>query len=212
MRICETRSVRLGLAVLLGLLGSAPRARAAVSVNVGSVSGSPGSTLNIFYVTLTTTAGEQVAATDTTIGFEAATPVVQCTTNPSFAISQCALQPTGCTAGVNGNCEQTECIIAGFGGTIPNGSVLYTCDVDIASNAAIGDYVLSCPAVSVFDSAGNPLSPTTCTSGDVEVVAPTPTPGSGGGIACQIAAIGQSDAGWLLVFPAAALLWLRRRR
>ncbi|MGD0946724.1 MAG: hypothetical protein ABSA52_04765 [Candidatus Binatia bacterium] len=211
MRIRETLVVRLSLAVLLGLLGSAPSARAAVSVNVGSVSASPGSTLNIFYVTLTTTAGEQVAATETTIGFESETPVVQCTTNPSFAISQCALQPTGCTAGVNGNCQQTECIIAGFGGTIPNGSVLYTCDVNIASNAAIGEYALSCSAVSVLDSAGNSLNPQ-CTGGYVEVVAPTPTPGSGGGIACQIAAIGQSYGGWLLVFPAAALLWLRRRR
>jgi hypothetical protein len=150
-----------------------------------------------FYVTLTTTAGEQVAATETAIGFEAETPVVQCTPNPSFAISTCTTPTT--TDSVS--CQQTA-----LGGTIPNGSQLFGCEVEIASGAASGDYALSCSAVSVLDSAGNSLNPT-CTGGDVDVVSP-----SSSGIACHIAAIGQSYAGWLLVFPAAALLWLRRRR
>ncbi|MGD0946723.1 MAG: hypothetical protein ABSA52_04760 [Candidatus Binatia bacterium] len=169
MRICETRSVRVSALVLFGLFGFAPSVWAAVSVNVGSATGSPGSTVT-FFVTVTTTAGEQVAATDTTIVFESATPIVQCSTNPSFAISECALQPTGCTPGVD--CQQTKCIVAPFGGTIPSGSQLYACSVHIAANAAGGEYALHCSAVGVFDSAGNSLNPQ-CTDGWVEVVPPT---------------------------------------
>jgi hypothetical protein len=215
MASCRVWKARLSLAVLLGLLASAPSARAAVSVNVGSATGSSGSTV-MFFVTLTTTAGEQVAATDTTVAFEPETPVVQCTPNPSFVFSECAPQPTGCTPGVD--CQQTECIVAPFGGTIPSGSQLYFCDVDIAGNAAIGEYALRCSTVDVRDSAGNSLNPE-CTDGQVEVVpastpTPTPTPaaGTGGGGGCRIAAIGQSDAGWFLLFPAATWLWSLRRR
>jgi hypothetical protein len=166
MRICGKRSVRVSLVVLFGVLGFAPSVRAAVSVNVGSATGSPGDTV-MFFVTVTATAGEQIAATDTRVGVESATPVVQCTTNPSFPISQCSPQPTGCTPGIN--CQATRCLVVSFGGTIPSGSQLYFCNVHIASDAAGGEYALRCLAVGVFDSAGKSLNPQ-CTDGQVEVL------------------------------------------
>jgi hypothetical protein len=164
--------MRLGLAALVGLLGFAPNARAAVSINVGSATGSPGNTV-MFFVALTTTAGEQVAGTQITVDFKPETPAVQCTPNPSFAISQCALHPTGCTPGVD--CLESACFIAPFGGTIPSGSQLYFCNVKIAGDAAGGDYPLHCSYVDVRDSGGNSLNPQ-CTDGQVHVIAPTPTP------------------------------------
>jgi hypothetical protein len=148
-----------------------------------------------FFVTLSATAGEQVAATEITIGFEAATPVVQCTPNPSFPISQCALQPTGCTPGVD--CQQTQCLTVAFGGTIPSGSVLYVCNVDIAANAAGGEYALSCSSVDVSDSAGHSLNPQ-CTDGQVEVVSvptPTPTPPSQSYTVCDVNRATASETG-----------------
>jgi hypothetical protein len=165
MRFHETRRGCLSLAVLLGLFALVPSARAAVSVNVGSATGSPGSTV-MFFVTLTATEGEQVAGTQTTIDFEAETPVVQCTPNPAFLISLCALHPTGCTAGVD--CQDSACFVASFGGTIPSGSQLYFCDVHIASDATAGEYALRCSAVDVRDSDGNSLNPQ-CTDGMITV-------------------------------------------
>jgi hypothetical protein len=214
MRAYAKRGVRLGLTVLLALFASATNVRAAVSVEVGSATGAPGSTV-MFFVTLTTTAGEQVAGAQTTVDFEPETPAVLCTPNPSFVLSQCALHPTGCAAGVD--CLESACFIAPFGGTIPSGSQLYFCDVHIASDATAGDYALRCSAVDARDSAGNSLNPQ-CADGQVEVIAlptptPTPTPGpsgGGGGGGCRIAATGRANAGWLLLFPAAALLWVRR--
>jgi hypothetical protein len=113
-----------------------------------------------------------MAATDTTIAFESETPIVHCTTNPSFAISQCSLQPMGCTPGID--CQATRCLVVSFGGTIPSGSQLYFCNAHIASDAAGGEYALRCSAVGVFNSAGKSLNPQ-CTDGQVQVVRPTPT-------------------------------------
>jgi hypothetical protein len=213
---CRKWRAQLGLSALLALAASAHSGYALVSIDVGSATGSPGSTV-MFFVTLTTTAGEQVAGTQTTIDFEAETPAVQCTPNPSFALSQCALHPTGCTPGID--CRESVCFVAPFGGTIPSGSQLYYCDMQIAGNAALGEYALRCSAVDVRDSAGNSLN-AQCTDGQVEVVSlptptPTPTPGLSGGVSgdgCRLGATGLSNAGWLLLLPAAALLWLRRRR
>jgi hypothetical protein len=170
MQISRTWSAWLGLTGLLGVLSFTPRAGAAVSVNVGSPTGKPGDTVR-FFVTLTTTAGEQVAGAQTTVDFEPETPVVQCTPNPAFVLSLCALHPTGCTPGVN--CLESACFVAPFGGTISSGSQLYFCDVHIGSNVALGEYALRCTAVDVRDSAGHSLNPQ-CTDGQVEVVsAPT---------------------------------------
>jgi hypothetical protein len=185
--------MRVSAVVLCGLLGFASSVRGAVSVNVGSAAGSPGDTV-MFFVTLTTTAGEQVAATDTTIGFELETPVVQCAANPSFPISQCGVQPTGCTPGVD--CQQSRCLIFAFGATIPSGSQLYFCNVHIAPAAVSGEYALRCLGVGVFDSAGHSLNPL-CTDGRIEVASvptPTPTPPQGE-IVCDVVPFAGDNAG-----------------
>jgi hypothetical protein len=123
---------------------------------------------------------------------------------------------------------------------IPNGSTLYTCDIEIAHTAADGTYPLACAISSAIDPDGTRLS-TACIDGSVDVgdaplASPTPTntalpppatvtnrPTSiptasphprhndGDGCECQVSPSTGTRAGWMLAFPA-ALLWLRRRR
>jgi hypothetical protein len=215
MRIGTARRAWLGVAVLLGLLGSAPRARAVVSVYVGSATGVPGGTAT-FQVVMTTT-GEQVAGVGNTITFNSLTPIASCAINP-LLFPTWSLQPPGCTALVN--CTHANFISLGqqLGGPIPNGTTLYVCTVNIASNAGVGSYPLTCSDASAGDVDRNPLQ-VQCPDGHVEVVlAPTPTPtatpvpgGGGGGGGCRIASVCQSYTGLLLMVPA-VLLWLRRRR
>lgn len=121
---------------------------------------------------------------------------------------------------------------------IPNGSTLYTCEVDIAPNAAPGTYVVGCAAPEASDPDGNALS-SECIGGSIEVgEVPTATPTplntpprpsatvtpqmtptrthsrrsrQWGDDSCQVVAPAGTHGVWLLGLPA-SLLWLRRRR
>ena len=101
--------------------------------------------------------------------------------------------------------------------TIPSGSVLYTCTVATAPDAA-GVFPLTCSGQGASDPAGNAIQ-TDCIDGEVEVgasiltpaftpVPPTPTPGTSG--SCQVGTPANIQMVWLLLFPVAILVWLRR--
>lgn len=142
-----------------------------------------------------------------------------------------AFQPPNCTGeectgykGIIISLENTDPIAAGL---------LYTCNVHINDTAADGQtYPLTCsnPGASTPD--GDAL-PTSCTDGSITVgnvgtvtptggVGPTNTPGTPPPTiptfpvaefddGCAVASPADSQAGWLVLLPVAALLWLRRR-
>jgi hypothetical protein len=166
MRIGTARRAWLGVAVLLGLLGSAPRARAVVSVYVGSATGVPGGTAT-FQVVMTTT-GEQVAGVGNTITFNSLTPIASCAINP-LLFPAWSLEPQGCTPLVN--CTHANFISLGqqLGGPIPNGTTLYACTVSVASDADVISYPLTCSNASAGDLAHGTLQ-VQCSDGQVQVV------------------------------------------
>jgi len=242
MQICTAPRARLSVAVLLGLLGSAPSARAVVTIDVGSATGAPGSTVT-FNVVLST-GGEQVGGTLNSVSFDPATPIVACTTNPGLTLSQCNALPQDCTPGVD--CQEVRCFIAQLASPPPpiaNGTLLYSCSVKVAPNATEGSYPLLCSGQSASDPDGHTLD-VQCMDGQVQVVGPTLAPtatatrtqtptitrtptatatpgpptatpapgGSGGGGGCQIGSMRLRHTGWLLLLPTAALLWWRRCR
>ncbi|HVO24635.1 MAG TPA: hypothetical protein VMW56_13505 [Candidatus Margulisiibacteriota bacterium] len=159
----------------------------------------------------------QVAGTSNDLAFDPATPVVSCTVNPAFAgLSGAVLLPDNCTPGVD--CQGARVLIIQFPPIpITDGTTLYICDVKISAAAAAGDYALTCSAPSASDPNGKAL-PAQCVDGQLQVLptstpTPTPTPlpgGGGGGGSCEVAPMQQNRA-YVLLFPAAALLWRRRR-
>jgi hypothetical protein len=166
MRIGTARRTWLSLAVLLGVLGSAAGAGAVVTLYVGSASGVPGGT-GTFQVVMTTT-GEQVAAVGNTITFDSLTPIASCAINPVL-FPTWSLEPSGCIPRVN--CTHANFIALGqqLGGAIPNGTTLYVCTVDIASNADTISYALTCSNANGGDVARNTLQ-MQCSDGQVQVV------------------------------------------
>ena len=94
---------------------------------------------------------------------------------------------------------------------IPDGSVLYSCEISIDLNAILGTYPLVCTT-----SMANEAPPIACVDGSVEVIGATPPPINTGirdreENGCQVTdRTGRRDA-WLVALPA-SLLWLRRRR
>ena len=166
MRIGTARRAWLGVAVLLGLLGSAPRARAVVSVYVGSATGVPGGTAT-FQVVLTTT-GEQVGGVQNTITFDSLTPIASCAINP-LLFPTWSLQPPGCTPLANCTHANFVLLMQQLGTTIPNGSTLYTCTVSVASDADVISYPLTCSNASAADVNHNTLQ-VQCSDGQIQVV------------------------------------------
>ena len=162
-----------------------------------------------------------------------------CSVNPAIDKSATAFsfQPPRCTVGTD--CTAIRALVLSLSNVdaIPDGSNLYNCDIAIAADTERDqEYPLTCSGAGSSDPAGVALQ-TACTDGTVTVSGGTPTPaptntptntpintvavatatrtaGTGGGDVddgCAITAPAQSQAGWLLVFPAAMLLWLRRR-
>jgi len=164
-----------------------------------------------------------------------------------------AFQPPNCQGEL---CTGIRALVLSLSNTdpIPDGSVLYTCVVNIKSTAADGQtYPLDCSNAGASDPDGVALS-ASCTSGSVVVGgvgptntptntgAPTPTntpsvvstatntptsastptitkkptntPGGSTGNdddGCAVTAPANGGSGWMLLLPAAALLWIRRR-
>src|SRR5262249_52904797 len=83
-------------------------------------------------------------------------------------------QPVGCTLGVD--CGVRALVLAlNNVDPIPDGSVLYTCRVDIDPSAALGSYPVRCANPGASDPQGMILA-TTSADGAVQVVADLPTP------------------------------------
>ena len=180
------RQQRFHLAVLTAATGLLLAAQAqAVVIQVGSVSGAAGSTQSLS-VTLSSQ-GSMVAGTQNDIDFEAAAPInavsgsPDCAVNPAINKGATAFSflPSGCSGTA---CTGVRALVLSFSNTtaIPDGSVLYTCNIAIGASAS-GTLPLTCANAGASDPDGNALT-TTCTNGSVTVGGggPTPTPTTGG--------------------------------
>jgi hypothetical protein len=226
MRICRQRKAQFRIAAAFALLAYVTQAQA-VSIDVGSGSGAAGTQVQI-PVTLSTMSAE-VGGTENEITFDPAAPIVGCTISPLFAglLSSTTLRPQDCTAGVD--CQYLLALISRIPPlAIPDGTLLYTCNVSLAANAEVTSYPLACSSPIASNPSGTPV-PAQCTDGQVQVLGtptptdtpvpgmgtptptttPTPAPGNGGGSGCEVAAPHGNPG--LLLLPAAMLL-LRRRR
>lgn len=145
------------------------------SIIVGSATGQPGSTVT-FNVTLETDA--EVAGTQNDIAFDPKARIAadggepDCTVNPAIdkGDSTFAFLPDGCTPGVD--CTSVRVLILSFGNLtpIPDGSVLYSCEVEIAGDAT-DSYPLTCSAPGAGDPDGVRLG-ADCTDGTITVAEP----------------------------------------
>ncbi len=105
--------------------------------------------------------------------------IEDCEVNPALAREESifVFVPGGCTPGVD--CTGLSTLVAMFGNItpIPNGAVLYTCRVQIAEAAQVGNFTLRCSGPGAVDPNGNSV-PTGCVHGSVQVrggLAPTDT-------------------------------------
>jgi len=145
------------------------------SVDVGVATGAPGEQVT-FAVSLDA-AGATVAGAQNDLTFDslntpvAATPdgTPDCAVNPSINkdMTAFAFEPPGCTGAT---CATIRAIVFGFNlDPIPDGSVLYTCHVDIAFNAADAVYPLSIANVILATPDGNQVPGVTGSDGAVVV-------------------------------------------
>ena len=143
------------------------------TIAVGSATGEPGSTVP-FDVTLQTTV--EVAGTQNDIAFDLDARIAandedepDCTVNPAIMKlgTTFAFQPVDCTPGVD--CLSVRAIVLALDNLlpIPSGSVLFTCQVEIASDAT-GSYPLTCSNSAAGDPDGNPVG-AACTNGTITV-------------------------------------------
>jgi MYXO-CTERM domain-containing protein len=148
----------------------------AVVITIDDASGDAGSTIGVT-VTLNTE-GASVAGTqnDITFGSDSGIAIAaktngkpDCAVNPDIdkGGTSFAFQPSGCTAGTD--CTGVRALVLALDNVdpIPDGSVLYTCQVAIASDAS-GVIALTNSNAGASDPDGNAL-PTTAVSGNVTV-------------------------------------------
>jgi hypothetical protein len=162
-------------------------ARAAVgsipSVDVGSASGGPGQQVT-FAVTLST-AGAIVAGVQDDIAFDSInTPIAataagrpDCAVNPSIGkeATVFAFQPPGCTGTA---CTAFRALVLSFANVdpIPDGSSLYTCNVNISPGAAAGSYPLTVSNVGMSTPSGQAITSTGTDGAIIVTGGPAPTP------------------------------------
>jgi hypothetical protein len=120
-----------------------------------------------------------VVLTENEVHFQPETPIgmlagsVACAINPDLSNGEgeFSFLPEDCTIGLD--CDGILATVSADQ-AIPGGTVLYTCDVEIASDAPIDVYPLTCANARAEDSLGGSLL-TTCVNGEVVVGMPTPT-------------------------------------
>lgn len=152
-------------------------------VNVGSNAGAPGE--RVTFTVFLSTAGALVAGVQADIAFDPLnTPVAatgsgrpDCTVNPDINkdATAFAFQPPGCTGA---SCTAFRAIVLSLSNVdpIPDGSELYTCNVDISPGAAPGTYPLVISNVGMSTPDGQAI-PSSGTDGAINVIGgPSPTP------------------------------------
>jgi len=156
-------------------------------IHVGSTSGTPGESGVTFDTTLETVGDTMVAGTQNDVNFSGSNGAIaipakengkpDCTAKVKTDGSQFAFEPAGCTPGTD--CVGVRAIIISFSdlSPIPNGTVMYTCSVQINSSAETGSsYPLNCVGAGASDPGGVALE-TSCTDGSVSIPSgPSPTP------------------------------------
>ncbi|MEO8602132.1 MAG: hypothetical protein ABI629_06115 [bacterium] len=183
-----TRIARLGLNGCAAPAAAAPRAGGTVTVQVGTANGIPGQSAT-FDVTLDT-GGETVAGIQVDIAFDALARVAPtgqgrptCSVNPAInkTGTAYAFQPPGCSGA---SCTAMRALVLSLSNIdpIPDGSVLFTCTVQIDAAATNGVYPLIASNAGSSDPNGNAQS---CIGTDGAVVVgpggstPTPTQAAG---------------------------------
>lgn len=133
-----------------------------------------------FSVTLGT-AGLPVIGTLNEIEFDPTTPIAvapsgkpDCMVNSDLGkdVSDFTFLPSGCVPGAN--CSRVRALVVGFNdnpfGSIPDGALLYSCNVQIAPSATTGSTTLVCPPGSSFYTDPNKNDfPADCTDGSITI-------------------------------------------
>jgi len=181
----STGRTAIGSLFAAGLLCLGATVAHAASLVVSNVTGDPGSTVT-FTVTLNS-GGAQVAGTQSDIAFDPANiPVAakangkpNCTVNADISkgATSFAFRPNACTGTA---CTAVRALVLATDNTdpIPDGSVLFTCTVAIASTAT-GTYPLTQTGIILSDPNGNKVTPADSVDGSVATggtTNPTPTP------------------------------------
>ena len=151
-----------------------------ISIDVGSATGMPGQVLQI-PVTLRfiTQPPAGVVATSNDINFEASAPIISAAVgnHPACAVNPAIDKPSTLFTFIPESCQGAACngvdalVVGANHAQIPDGSLLYTCTVAIAANAAPGMYMLSNSSESALDANMQQLAGTG-TNGTITVVAP----------------------------------------
>ncbi|MGH7787586.1 MAG: hypothetical protein ACRERC_12005, partial [Candidatus Binatia bacterium] len=178
-----------GVGLLAVLLGSAGSVQAEVTVELGTVAGRPGD--RVTFGATVDTGGEQLGGVqvDVTISGAGLVPV------GAGGSPDCRIGG-GLPAGEadasfhfadwlcsGGDCSVLRAVVAALRSEIPDGSLLFTCSLDIAADAAPGEYGLSCDHTFASRPSGTDEAflPATCIPGVVVVtndLPPTPEPTS----------------------------------
>jgi hypothetical protein len=134
---------------------------ATLIVSAGSVTAGWGIPTEV-KVTLTASGQERVASVQNSVGFDPSAPIVpdSCVANSSINMpdSRFSWLPDGCTLGT---CNEMRAVIVNLANpnvTIPNGSALYTCEIDVQSSAIPGKHPLDVSDVVASDPTGQPLN------------------------------------------------------
>lgn len=121
------------------------------------------------------TGGNSIAGTENEILFGPEVQLSGCAVNPSInrTASAFSYTPSGCSEG--SNCSGVKALILSFTdlSPLPDGVVLYSCNVSADGGAAPGEYPLECEAPGASDPAGNSVE-TGCADG-VGVIPDTPS-------------------------------------
>jgi hypothetical protein len=167
------------LLVALVALFSGRAASADVVIAGGTSAGAPGATVS-FAVRLQT-GGLEVGSTQNDLTFDPLhTPIralpsgdPDCTVNPAIGapISDFSFEPSGCSGAA---CTAVGAIVFSLLTPIPDG-VLYTCTVDIATDAPRGSYPMLIGAATAASPIGDAL-PTSGSDGAVIVIVPAAVP------------------------------------
>ena len=164
------RSGPIAIAAALWWIAAVP-AHARLAIRLGAASGAPGATVSVDVV-LATDRGD-VSGVANTIAWAAPLRLQGCSANPAIPIVSFVLRPEGCEA--LQTCSSMRAVALAFGGTLPDGTELYSCAVAIAADAAAGSHPLLCRNAEGGSASAETLA-ADCRDGTIEVVVPTPTP------------------------------------